>query len=412
MINIGKSTLNGEVTAPSSKSHAIRYAIISGLSTVRSEIRGITFNEDIDDALSLLRASGSKIEFNEGILTVEPSSSLNFRSVTLNGSATVLRISIALAASYPGSKVIMVGKALRNRPVNDLIHSLNNSGATIINEGDSIIVKSPVKDYNFEIRADISSQFLTALIFLSIATERGISIRMKGNMVSRTYFDTTREIMENLGSKINDENSFIFMEPKRVEKIYADIPGDFALSSYFPSIVAKNGGIAMIKNLQYKGTGDSRVVDIFRGVGIHSKIEGDKWIVDGPADLKSIEIDMNDVPDLVPPLISVLSSSPGTSKIRGINHLEYKESNRVAEMIKILTKAGINSSYDGSSISIKGASYNSFNYVCPGDHRMAMLALSLQASSGGKIENESCLCKSYPGFIDDFKKLGGIVNYT
>ena len=412
MINIGKSILDGEVTAPSSKSHAIRYAIVSGLLTGRSEIRGITFNEDIDDALSLLRASGSKIEFNGGILTVEPSSSLNFRSVALNGSATVLRIAIAMAASYPGSKVIMMGKALRNRPVDDLIYSLRNAGAVINNEGDRIVAENPVKDYSFEIRADISSQFLTALMFLSLATEKRVSIKMKGRRVSGTYFSITREIMENLGSKVNDEYDLIVMEPKRVEKIYADVPGDFALSSYFPSIAAKNGGFVKIKNLHYKGNGDSRVVDIFREAGIHSRMEGDKWIVDGPADLRSIEIDMNDVPDLVPPLTSILSSSPGTSKMSGINHLEYKESNRVAEIIKILTKAGINSGYDGNSISISGGSYNSFNYVCPGDHRMAMMALSLQATSGGKIENEKCLCKSYPGFIDDFKKLGGIVDYT
>lgn len=96
MVKIFKSVLSGEIKAPSSKSYGIRYLILSGLGNKKSTIRNVSLSEDILDSISLLRASGSKVFLDKDTITVEPSSTLNFKYLSLKGSATVYRIALAI----------------------------------------------------------------------------------------------------------------------------------------------------------------------------------------------------------------------------------------------------------------------------------------------------------------------------
>lgn len=408
MVKIFKSVLSGEIKAPSSKSYGIRYLILSGLGNKKSTIRNVSLSEDILDSISLLRASGSKVFLDKDTITVEPSSTLNFKYLSLKGSATVYRIALAIGAAYPGKKVISICENLSKRPVDELMNSLNRAGAKVYRDGSNIIIEKNIIKNNIEINANDTSQFVTASIFLSIAKNEQITISIKDVIVSRVYYNITKEIMEKYGIKITEENNSIYVYPRSIEKLDAYVPGDFALSAYFGAIVSKNGNEIKIKNLDIK-SGDSKIVDIFNIAGLENKIEGKDWKIQGPARIKSLDVEMKDVPDLVPAVASLISTSNGISHIRKVDHLVFKESNRIKEIIKILNCAGINASYMDGTLTIEGGTLKKFTYMCPNDHRMAMLSISLQATSEGETLNEKCLKKSYPNFIDDFRKLGGIV---
>ncbi|MGC8672735.1 MAG: 3-phosphoshikimate 1-carboxyvinyltransferase [Thermoplasmata archaeon] len=409
MVKIEKSVLEGEINAPSSKSHAIRYLILSGLGSGKSIIKNTEINEDISDAINLLRSSDTKVNLDNKNLVTYPSSSLNFKNLTLESSATVYRIAIAIGASYEGKKIINISESLLKRPVNDLINALNSAGAKVVQEGNKIIISKKVSRNNFFISGKVSSQFITALMFISIAKNEKVEINISDELVSKTYFNITKEIMEKLGSKIIENNNKIIIIPKVPKNISITIPGDFTLSAYFGSITSRNGKEIVIKNLDVSGNGDSKIVDIFNDCGIENKIIGNDWVIKGPSIIKNLDLEMKDFPDLVPPVSSVLSTASGISNIRKIEHLTYKESNRINEIVKILNYAGIIAYYKDGTLTINGGKLKKFIYNCPSDHRMAMLSISLQAISGGETTNDECLKKSYPNFLRDFKLLGGVI---
>lgn len=412
MLRIERSEMDGSIDAPPSKSHAIRYAVLAGLGVGTSELHNFPINDDTIDSIALLESLGSRVTIQDGVLRIKPTSSLNFRELHLKGSATVLRIAIAMAASYPGKKVITVTENLSRRPTAELIRALREAGASIRQDGTSIKIEEPVNSYYFTIDATSSSQFITSLVFLSIATGREVTIKIKGEVSSRAYLQITEDVVSKQGTLMKEEDSIITVRPSNPGKINVNIPGDFTLSAYFPVIAATNGRSLAIKGLSYSGTGDSRIVDIFRMAGVESRMEGDTWKVDESQGIEALDINMNDIPDLVPPVSSLVSSSRGTSRVSGIGHLVHKESNRISEIISILRASGVNASYDEEGLKIQGGKIQRNTYTSPEDHRMAMLAISMQARSGGMIINEGCVRKSYPGFIKDFLKIGGKVYYS
>ncbi|MEM0158890.1 MAG: hypothetical protein QW812_05205 [Thermoplasmataceae archaeon] len=409
MIKVEPASLNGSVAAPPSKSFAIRYLILAALMEGKSRIKGLVYSQDVDDAIALLRSAGIT---PQGKNNVEVSSTgrFSFSEVSINGSATVLRIAIALASSFPGRKIIRMGENLSKRPLDQLVSSLSRNGVTIGRSNNILFIDGQVKNTDFEIEANVSSQYITALLFLSAAMQREVSVKLRTPQVSRTYVEITAKTLEACGIRVAREEDTIYAYPGNIHPMDVTIPGDFALSSFLGVIAARNGHVIHIENLEKSSGGDSIIIDIFRDSGVHTRLYASRWEISGSESINAVDIDLSDYPDLLPPIAALLSESNGTSTISGVGHLRYKESDRIAETAKLLSCYGIGSRIQDNTFFIYGSKGHRFHYDSPDDHRMAMAAVALASRSGGTISGEGCIRKSYPSFLTDFKFLGGKVD--
>ncbi|MDS0256786.1 hypothetical protein ApAK_03715 [Thermoplasmatales archaeon AK] len=406
MIEVQSSKLNGEIIAPPSKSHAIRYLILSSLIEGKSSIRGIKFSSDISDAIELAKSSAS-VSMANGKIEVDSRKPFSFSELNIKGSATVHRIAVALSSTFPGRKRIVAGSNLASRPIDPLLRSLARQGVNISREKNAIIVDGMLDGTDFEIEGNVSSQYITALLFTSVPLQREVRIKLTTDAVSRTYLDITKNSLRNAGVKVESENQTIIAAPAGLKPLNVTVPGDFALSTFFAVMAARNGTSLKIGNLDPDTSGDSVIVDIIGSTGAVSKISRGAWEVSKGPDPDPVNISLADCPDLLPPVAALLSEARGVSEITGISHLRYKESDRIAETVNLLKLFGVKSEYRENSLFIYGGKGHEFRYSSPEDHRMAMSAIALASTYGGIIEGEQCISKSYPNFLDDFLRIGG-----
>jgi len=407
MIEIEFSKFNGKIQAPPSKSHAIRYIILSALIEGESLIENTGKNEDVMDAINILKSSYINYREEGNKLLVNSNGRLNFKKIYVKGSATVLRIALAIAAGLPGKKEIYMGETLRKRPVEEEIKSLEDRNLKITKLDDKIVVDGMVSKRDFEVEGKISSQFITALMYLSPLIRDDLTINIKNGLVSKTYLHMTVNVFRDLGMGVKIDENTIEIKYREIKPFRKKIPGDFPLSSYFAVMDALNGENVIIENLDIKTSDDSKIIEIFGEAGIDSRFSENSWIIRGENVPEGLERSMVDYPDLVPPLVAIGANAKNKTILKNIGHLKYKESDRIGNLLKILNLYGAEGYLDNSDLIIFPSRGRRFFYSCPGDHRMAMTAITLQSRVSGILENELCLNKSYPEFLSDFSKIGG-----
>jgi len=407
MIEIECSKFNGKIQAPPSKSHAIRYIILSSLIEGESLIENTGKNEDVMDAINILKSSYINYREEGDKLLVNSNGRLNFKKIYVKGSATVLRIALAIAAGFPGKKEIYMGETLRKRPVEEEIKSLEDRNLKITKHDDKIVVDGMVSKRDFEVEGKISSQFITALMYISPLIRDDLTINIKNGLVSKTYLIMTVNVFRDLGMGVKIDENTIEIKYREIKPFRKKIPGDFPLSSYFAVMGALNGEKVIIENLDIKTSDDSKIIEIFGEAGIDSRYSENSWIIRGENVPEGLERSMVDYPDLVPPLVAIGANAKNKTILKNIGHLKYKESDRIGNLLKILNLYGAEGYLENSDLIIFPSRGRRFFYSCPGDHRMAMTAITLQSKVSGILENELCLNKSYPEFLSDFGKIGG-----
>jgi len=407
MIEIEGSKLNGKIDAPPSKSHSIRYIILSALIKGENLIENPGKSEDVIDALNILKSSNINYMEGRDKLLVNSNGLLNFKKIYVNGSATVLRIALAIASGFPGKKEIYMGKTLSERPIEEEIESLKDKNLKIIKDDDKIVVDGVVSKRDFEVDGKISSQFITALMYLSPLIRDDLTINIKNGLVSKTYLLMTINVFRDVGMDVKIDGNTIEIKYKEMKPFRKEIPGDFPLSSYFAAMSALNGEKVMIENLDTRTSDDSKIIEIFREAGIDSRFSDNSWTIKGENIPEGIEKNMMDHPDLTPPMVAIAANARKKTILKNIGHLKYKESDRINNLLKILHIYGAEGSLENSDLIIFPSKGKRFFYSCPGDHRMAMTAITLQSKVSGTLENEFCLNKSYPEFLLDFAKIGG-----
>ncbi len=407
MIEIEKSKFNGNLEAPPFKSYSIRYILLSALIKGESAIENPGKSEDVNDALNVLKASGISYWKENDKILINSNGNLNFRKLYIKASATVLRIAVALASGFPGKKEIYLGETLRKRPIEPELQALEDKGVKFKKYDERLVVDGMVSKKEFEIDGKISSQFVTSLMYLSPLIKDNLTINIKNGIVSKTYFLITVNVFRNIGLNVKIEGNRIDIKYKELKPFREKVPGDFTLSSYFAVMTAISGEKIRIGNLDTKSSEDSKIVEIFREAGVRSNFSENSWVIQGGNIPESIEVNMMDYPDLVPPLTALLANGKGNSILKGLLHLKYKESDRIENLSKILNLYGAKGILKNSDLIIEPAEGRRFYYFCPGDHRMAMTAITLQSKVSGTVDNEFCVNKSYPQFLSDFQGIGG-----
>ena len=424
-IKITPRSLEGSIKVPPSKSGSHRGIIAAGLSEGKSKIDNLIFSKDIIATLNGMKALGvdyemiePREEFGTGSVNIKGIGKVQIREHTIdaNESGSTLRFLIPIAA-LDRSKVTFIGKGkLVERPL-DTYYDIFKEQDIEYNTSDGnlpLTIYGGLKAGKFNIPGNISSQFITGLLFSLPLLKDDSTIIVTSPLESKGYVDLTLEVLDLFGIEVENEdyNKFIVKGNQKYVKRDYTVEGDYSQSAFW--IV---GGI-LGKSINCTGLnvdslqGDKAILDIVKKMGADINISEGEIKVNN-SDTHGIEIDASQCPDLVPILATLAALSKGTTRIVNAERLRIKESDRLKAMATELNKLGADvvELEDGLEIngkeSLNGGIVESWN-----DHRIAMaLAIASTKCTGQVIiQNSEAVKKSYPGFWSDFEKLGGEIS--
>ncbi|MDP3765068.1 MAG: 3-phosphoshikimate 1-carboxyvinyltransferase [Nanoarchaeota archaeon] len=409
-----KKFVNAVIEAPPSKSYTQRALVVASLANGKSVIKNPLFSDDTNYMISALKQFGVKIEKNgDNVIVYGTSGRLNHTKgkVFVGDAGTVMRFITAFASLTSGETIITGDKRMQQRPIQDLLDVLQQLGVkSESREGfpPVKIVGGSFNGGNVKLRGNISSQYLSSILMCAPYAKKGITINLMGNLTSKPYIDITLDVMKNFGVNVKNINykKFIVKNNKKYKGRSYKIEGDASSASYFLAAAAVTKGKVMVKNINPDTKqGDIGFIDILKKMGCGVR-KGKDFVEVRGSSLKSIDVDMNSMPDAVPTLAATSVFADSTTTIRNVANLRYKETDRLKALAFELRKIGANVEETQDGLKIKRRRLQKAIIETYNDHRMAMsFAVAGLAVNGIRIKNPACVNKSFPDFWDKFNNL-------
>ncbi|WP_335970474.1 3-phosphoshikimate 1-carboxyvinyltransferase [Fusobacterium polymorphum] len=402
--------LVGEVSPPPSKSILHRYIIGSSLAKGISKIENISFSDDIIATIEAMKKLGANIEKKDNYLLIDGSKTfdkeyLNNSEIDCNESGSTLRFLFPLSI-VKENKVLFKGKGkLFKRPLSPYFENFDKYQIKYshINENE-ILLDGVLKSGEYQIDGNISSQFITGLLFSLPLLNGNSKVIIKGKLESSSYIDITLDCLSKFGVKIinNSYQEFIIEGNQTYKSGNFEVEADYSQVAFF--LVANSiGSDIKINGLNVNSLqGDKKIVDFI------SKI--DNWIKN-----EKLILDGSETPDIIPILSLKACISKKEIEIINIARLRIKESDRLIATVQELSKLGFDLIEKEDSILInsrKNFIHNSKEIVSlssHSDHRIAMTVAIASSCYEDEIilDNLDCVKKSYPNFWEVFLSLGG-----
>jgi 3-phosphoshikimate 1-carboxyvinyltransferase len=413
---VKKSSINGIIDIPGSKSHTIRSLFFASLASGKSKILKPLISEDAISAFNAATAFGSKIEKNTEGYIVEGLSGipqLPDNVIDVGNSGTTLRIALSIAGLIDGYTVFTGDEQIRNRPVGPVIDALNNLGAvafTTKNNGKApAIVKGPAKG-GFTKLDGISSQFLTSLLISCPLMPKDTTIELT-RLNEIPYADITLWWLDKLGIKYENNNykSFYIPGNQSYKSYELTIPADFSSATFFLVLAAISGGKITIRNLDMTDPqGDKLVIKILEDMGAHIEKSANGITLTGK-NLKGIEIDMNSIPDALPALAVAGCFAEGETKLLNVPQARLKETDRIRVMFEELTKMGADIQELPDGLIIRNSKLKHAEVQGHKDHRivMALSIAGLCLDGETIIDTSEAAAVTFPTFSKLIKNCGG-----
>jgi 3-phosphoshikimate 1-carboxyvinyltransferase len=413
-VTILPSTINGTISAPPSKSESHRAIICAALSKGRSSIRNVILSEDIKATIHAIEAFGVQTQYNNHILTVESNGDIPITSkiIDCHESGSTLRFMIPLF-SLANQSVTFTGQtSLMNRPLSIYKNIYEKDGFVYKKEENFLTIKASLKARIYDIPGNISSQFISGLLFALPLLSGDSQINIIGDYESRNYVLMTLKALKDFGVEIDETNYgyYIRGNQKYISRNY-QISGDYSQAAYFMVSGAFSNQLE-ITNLDHQSLqGDRAIAEILEKANANiSQIES--GFVVSKSSLVGRKINIENCPDLGPIIALMCSVAKGHSTITGASRLRIKESDRIQSTVQVLKTLGANISVDGDDIHIDGVPYlqggliDSYN-----DHRIAMMAsiAALVSKSPITIKRACAINKSYPHFYSDLESIGVMI---
>ncbi len=427
-VKVFPSDLHGKVKAPPSKSYTHRAVVLSSLASGRSRINKPLLARDTIATIKACQALGSLIDKKEDYLQIEGNPNLKTPDDVINveNSGTTMRLITAMASLAPeGYSIITGDDSIRSRPMQPLLSALLSLGVDCCSSRQNglppIIVRGGgIKGGEAEIRGDISSQFISALLISTPKAKNKTLIKVHGKTVSRPYIDATLSMMKIFGGTAIHKNYKEYVIPPKQDYHQSDfdVPGDFSSASLLIAFALLAGKKVTIENLNFSlPQADMRILDILENIEADFNVNRPKGEItlSGGKILKGGEFDLSDSPDLLPVLSVIALKARPKIIIKGVEHARFKETDRISILAKELRKLGakVQELRDGIVVEycekLKGCSLNPY-----GDHRlfMAFCAAAMASSEPCIIEGLESVDISYPDFIKDIRSLGAIIEGT
>ena len=402
--------LVGEVSPPPSKSILHRYIIGSSLAKGISKIENISFSDDIIATIEAMKKLGAKIEKKDNYLLIDGSKTfdkeyLNNSEIDCNESGSTLRFLFPLSI-VKENKVLFKGKGkLFKRPLSPYFENFDKYQIKYshINENE-ILLDGVLKSGEYQIDGNISSQFITGLLFSLPLLNGNSKVIIKGKLESSSYIDITLDCLSKFGIKIinNSYQEFIIEGNQTYKSGNYEVEADYSQVAFF--LVANSiGSDIKINGLNSNSLqGDKKIIDFISEIDNWNKNE--KLMLDG-----------SETPDIIPILTLKACISKKEIEIINIARLRIKESDRLKATVEELSKLGFDLIEKEDSILInsrKNFIHNNKEIIslsAHSDHRIAMTIAIASTCYEGEIilDNLDCVKKSYPNFWEVFLSLGG-----
>ncbi len=391
---INKGIAEGKIVAPPSKSMAHR-SLICGAFSAGSRISGVHMSKDVGATISCLKGLGAHVECSGDVVSIgglDFSRSPCEKSIFANESGSTLRFLIPICLLFSEEITIKGTKRLFERSL-DVYENLcadNGLGFNVFEDG--VTLKGPLKSGEYEVRGDVSSQFISGLLFALPHCEGNSTIKIKGQLESASYIDLTVGAMRDFGVHIErpDNKTFFIRGKQSFESVEATVEGDYSNAAFFEAL-NHIGGSVSIEGLKSDSMQGDRVYnDLF------PRIKN-----------KEFPIDISDCPDLAP-ILFAYSAYCGEGEFVGTRRLKIKESDRAEAMRAELSKMGANVIVGENDVRITcGELVAPKEIVCGhNDHRIVMSMAILGTLTGIVIDGAEAVSKSFPDFFSRIASLG------
>ncbi|NRT37335.1 3-phosphoshikimate 1-carboxyvinyltransferase [Clostridium beijerinckii] len=426
-LKIYPGKLSGEVKIPPSKSMAHRAVICAALGDGVSKVTNIDYSDDIIATIEAMIALGAKITKKEDYLEVygvnspeniEANSVKEQRTIDCNESGSTLRFLVPIAALFDGVNRFVGRGNLGKRPLDTYYKIFNEQGIKYSYKDGILDLKTEgkLKAGEFKMEGNISSQFITGLLFTLPLLDGDSKIVITTEMESKGYIDLTLRAIKDFGVEIinNNYEEFIIKGNQIYKSIDYRVEGDYSQAAFFFCADALSSNIVLndlkLDSLQ----GDKEVIDILQRMGLKLNNKDNGLIGSASLGLKSTIIDGSQCPDIIPVVSLIAALSEGTTEIINAGRLRIKECDRLAAVTSELNKLGAKIIEKEEGLIIEGVKELKGNVEVWShkDHRIAMtMAIaSTMCKEPIILKDYECVSKSYPQFWDDFKNLGGVVD--
>lgn len=418
-INPLQKPITAEMSVPGSLSYTIRALALAAMTKGSVTVENALKSDDTYTMVMILQTLGIAVEEKETAFVIHGDiEDVQDKEYVLNVhlSGRTARTIIAMLCIMPGIKTVICDEEFEKRPIGDLVDGLRQLGAKITylkNEGylPITVSSSKLNEGTVNIKGDISSQYISAIMMIAPIVGE-ITIYVIGEQASKPFIDVTIDTMKTFGVQVNNENYQVYTIQKN-QKYKMDtffVESDATAASYFWAIAAITKSSVKILHMNPNSKqGDIQFVDVLKEMGCTvEKNETEQWIsVTGTDVLNGIEVDMNDIPDVVPTLAVVAAFAKGTTKMTGLGHLKVKESDRIEAPKNELQKMGIAVEATEESLTIHGGNPHGEAIETYGDHRIAMaVAVAGTKIANVEILNRDVVNKSFPDFWKKLNEIG------
>lgn len=399
-IKVRPSKASGMVSAPPSKSIAHRMLICAALAEGESHIDNIAYSQDILASIDCIRAMGAQVTIEGNHVTVtgtagNPEVTNDFMC---RESGSTMRFFMGVAMLKDGEKRFYGSETLRNRPFSVYEDICDRQGIEFEKCAEYIRINGKLASGEYVLPGNISSQFISGLLFTLPLLEGDSKIILTNGVESRSYIDLTLQAMALYGVDVSwaDECTLSISGGQHYRAINSTVEGDCSNAAFLEALNVLGGSVTVTGLNQNTSQGDSVYKELY------------EQLKAGYAN-----IDISDCPDLGPILFTLAAVCNG-AMFTGTARLKIKESDRGSVMCQELAKFGVETVMEDNRIEIKKCELNAPQDVISGhnDHRIVMSMVTLMSVTGGELTGAEAVNKSYPNYFDVVRALGIEVDYA
>lgn len=409
-VSVTFGNTSGEVSPIPSKSAAHRLLICASLASGESRIECPADSADIEATARCLNSLGADIRYDGKIYTVNPIKKRKSAVLDCGESGSTLRFLIPVASALGGDVTLRGEGRLSQRPISPLLRALEKRGASFTYDGAlPVISHGGLSGGEFEIAGNVSSQFISGMLFaLPLLSEKS-TIKITGGLQSAGYVKMTLDALEKFGvsAYVSGENIEVFPSEYRAREI--SVEGDWSNGAFFLALgaIASEKGITCTGLRNESVQGDKEIIPILRRFGADIS-ESDGKITVKKRPLRGIDIDAGEIPDLVPVLSVVACAAEGKTHIYNASRLRLKESDRIESTSAMIRALGGRVETGDDFITVFGTRLRGGTALGANDHRIVMSSAVAAAVCSDRviIDGAEAVKKSYGNFFEELALLG------
>lgn len=408
-ITLSPGQRHGCVAAPASKSHAHRLLICGGLGKTPVTIDCADISQDIAATAQCLHALCADVTAADGQLHIVPTRKDGRKDLFCGESGSTLRFLLPVCGALGEEAVFHREGRLPDRPLAPLDAVLRAHGMAIEEQGSALHVKGRLQGGLYEIPGDVSSQYISGLLFALPLLDGDSTIRITGKLESAAYIAMTEQALQQAGIRFmkNGSEYTVFGSQQYALPAGAAVEGDYSNGAFFLCMGALSNKGVRVRNMPGKTRqGDKAVIDVLRRFGAEVTVTDGEIFVRGNK-LRGCEIDAAPIPDLIPVLSVVAAAAEGETYVINAGRLRLKESDRLSATAEMLTALGGRVTELSNGLVIAGGMLHGGTVDSYNDHRIAMSAAvaSCVCSEPVTVLDSQCTDKSFPRFWDIFARL-------